>query len=748
MIDVLVAAERAGRLHSAIGARVALLEVGLCEVRGRNRQAVDRALRAIGTTLTRADGARFVQILLGAGRAAARLGRRSEAERLWRRALGAAVATNDSIAHAAALAALGGYLVREGQLIEAGPLLVSAIELQARAGHLQEGMITRLELARLRRRQGLMPEALTLFADVVRIAEHLHADRFRLVGRIERAQVLSLVGRARDARRELLESAVQARRIGAGDLLVRACSSLAVSYARAGDPTRSRVPLALAARILAAADLQRAVGAEHAVHTAEVGLAAQNHATTEALAAAMAGGHGHPLIRCAAMVACGRGMLAAGNLGGAEKALRRALGLLGRVPDASLRGAAEEALGDAQLAVATHPDKRAAARRLRARGRERLERAGVRWFCEGRVVQAQESDLPRSDTQGAPCAIDPDPDTETGGRGPRRWQAFGITTRNKTLHAELCHAARVAPIDLPVLIHGETGCGKELVARAIHRMSRRRGKLVVFNAGTCRNELFEAELFGHRKGAFTGAHRDREGLIVQAENGSLFLDEIADLSSSAQAMLLRFLDGGEVRSVGSDRTRHIRTRIIAASHRNLSRLVARGRFRQDLFFRLAGAEIRIPPLRARREDILPLMRHFAGRRRLPARALAGFLDAGFAEHVLTYPWPGNVRQLSNWVDQLAVLLTGGTPREQIERALERAMRTALRSNGNTALGRSSHREGDGSPGRAELIRLLEARRGNISKVARDLHTYRTHVYRLLRRRGIDLQRYRGSGSSP
>ena len=265
--------------------------------------------------------------------------------------------------------------------------------------------------------------------------------------------------------------------------------------------------------------------------------------------------------------------------------------------------------------------------------------------------------------------------------------------------------------------------------------------MVVFNAATCTSELFEAELFGHRRGAFTGAHRDREGLIAQAHGGTLFLDEAAELGPVAQAILLRFLDCGEVRPVGADAPRTIRTRIVAATHRHLNELVACGRFRQDLYFRLAGTEIHIPPLRARREDVLALTRHFAHERGIPIAVLERFLAAGFGERLRRYPWPGNVRQLRHLMDHLAALLGAGAPEREIQRAVDRALSIAERASSSAPV-RSAGGPEMREISRETLLELLKRHGGNISHIARELQTYRTHVYRLLRKRGIDLCRYR------
>jgi two-component system response regulator HydG len=215
---------------------------------------------------------------------------------------------------------------------------------------------------------------------------------------------------------------------------------------------------------------------------------------------------------------------------------------------------------------------------------------------------------------------------------------------------------RAAPRDVTVLITGESGTGKELVARALVHASRRSDRqLVTFNCGALPRELAEAELFGHRKGAFTGAERARLGLFREASGGTILLDEVGELHPQTQAALLRVLQEGEVRPVGADRPVEVDVRVLATTNRDLASEVRQGRFRDDLFYRLEVVEIRVPPLRERRDDIVPLAKAFARRYgdrfgldgvRLSERVLARLRDA---------PWPGNVRQLEHVVESMVAL---------------------------------------------------------------------------------------------
>lgn len=227
--------------------------------------------------------------------------------------------------------------------------------------------------------------------------------------------------------------------------------------------------------------------------------------------------------------------------------------------------------------------------------------------------------------------------------------------------AELCNLARrAAATNLPVLIQGETGTGKELLARAIHENSPRRDQpLMVQNCGGISDELLHSELFGHKRGAFTGAVSDRMGLFQAADGGTVFLDEISEVSPVFQVSLLRFLQEGEVKPLGSDRVRHCDVRIIAASNKPLGELVAQGRFRQDLFFRLNGFQFTIPPLRERRDDI-PVLAEFLARKygESIGRRIMGIAPE-VLERLKAYHWPGNVRELENEMKRMVALADDG-----------------------------------------------------------------------------------------
>lgn len=225
---------------------------------------------------------------------------------------------------------------------------------------------------------------------------------------------------------------------------------------------------------------------------------------------------------------------------------------------------------------------------------------------------------------------------------------------------ETCRrAAQVAVFDVPVLIQGETGTGKELLARAIHYSSLRSERpFFAVNCGAIPDELLESELFGHKKGAFTGAHTTRIGLLDEADGGTVLLDEIGDVSPAFQVKLLRFLQEGEIRPVGSNDSKRVNVRVLAATHRDLAQEIAGGRFREDLYYRLSAMALMMPALRARRADLRVLATAILdGLCNLHGKVVKGFTEEALA-CMEAYDWPGNVREMQNEVLRMLVLSTG------------------------------------------------------------------------------------------
>jgi len=329
--------------------------------------------------------------------------------------------------------------------------------------------------------------------------------------------------------------------------------------------------------------------------------------------------------------------------------------------------------------------------------------------------------------------------------------AFDRLVFASTAMAEVCNLARKAAFtELPVLIEGETGTGKELMARAIHLFSQRHKLLFMAeNCGSISDDLLQSELFGHRRGAFTGATTDRLGLFVAADGGTVFLDEISEISPSMQVALLRFLQEGDVRALGSDQTRRSNVRIIAASNRPLRQLVAEGKFRQDLYYRLRGFELRMPPLRERREDIPPLVQHlidkYAG---AMARRVAGITPEALAR-LSTYAFPGNVRELENEVRRMLAVAEEGefitVNHLSPEIARLSTLPQARRCSGITELAGKSLKEKVESL-ELQLVRdTLDRCHWNHSKAARELGLSRVGLANKIRR--YDIRRAGGEESA-
>ncbi len=288
---------------------------------------------------------------------------------------------------------------------------------------------------------------------------------------------------------------------------------------------------------------------------------------------------------------------------------------------------------------------------------------------------------------------------------------------------------RIAPSDANVLITGEHGTGKEVVANWIHASSGRRDRpLITVNVGGLSEGVFESELFGHVKGAFTDAKTDRVGRFEMADGGTLFLDEIANVPLTQQAKLLRVLQSGELERVGSSRTRSVDVRLISATNSDITAEVAAGRFREDLYFRLNTIEIHLPPLRERREDIVALASHFLGvYAQRYRKELAGF-DRAATQALLDYPWPGNVRELDHAVER-AVLLAHGDSIQADELSLRQSGGAALTEDGLESMTLDEAE-------RHLIQQALRRNDGNVTEAARDLGLSRSALYRRLKAHGI------------
>jgi two-component system response regulator HydG len=320
-----------------------------------------------------------------------------------------------------------------------------------------------------------------------------------------------------------------------------------------------------------------------------------------------------------------------------------------------------------------------------------------------------------------------------------------IVGQSQAVRRVLQQISRLASRDVAVVIYGESGTGKELVARAIHRESGRKdGPFVAVKCGALSEELLRDELFGHEKGAFTGAHAQKKGLFEEAEGGVLFLDEIGEISSAIQVQLLRVLQSQEFTRLGGTQTIQANVRIISATNRDLQRAVKEGRFREDLFYRLDVVPIRIPPLRERREDIPLLVAHFVQRfqqelGRIEAR---GFTPEAIRE-LCNRDWPGNIRELENKVKRLMVM----SNREWIgvDSVVTDLADSALSDAPQTLTYDRYKQRVLENTDRAYFEAVLRRHRGNVSESARSAGLDRKSFWRKMKRYGLDAVSFRNGG---
>ncbi|HWC66027.1 MAG TPA: sigma-54 dependent transcriptional regulator [Thermoanaerobaculia bacterium] len=295
---------------------------------------------------------------------------------------------------------------------------------------------------------------------------------------------------------------------------------------------------------------------------------------------------------------------------------------------------------------------------------------------------------------------------------------------------------QVAPTDARVLITGESGTGKEIVARAIHRHSQRRqAPLVEVNCAAIPEELIESELFGHVRGSFTGASAERAGKFEEADGASIFLDEVADMSARTQAKVLRALQEGRFTRVGGTKTIESDARVISATNKALPEEIRAGRFREDLYFRLAVVPLSLPPLRDRRADVPELARHFLRE----AAQKAGQRPKAFSDPALkklcAYAWPGNVRELKNLVERLMIMSPGDTI-DLRDLPVEIVESDAIAVPADFSTLRQARDDFE----RRFILTALRKNRGNVSRTAEELGVERSHFYRKLRSYGIDVER--------
>ena len=305
---------------------------------------------------------------------------------------------------------------------------------------------------------------------------------------------------------------------------------------------------------------------------------------------------------------------------------------------------------------------------------------------------------------------------------------FGnIVGKSPALAHVISQASKVAATDVAVLINGETGTGKELFAQAIHNASHRSaGAFLALNCSAFSRELLESELFGYKEGAFTGAVKDKRGLLEEANHGTVFLDEIGEMALELQSKLLRVLETGEFVKVGDTKTTRVDVRIISATNRILKEEIANGRFREDLYFRLSVFRIELPPLRQRREDILLLAQHFAERFSKQIGCPVPALSPDAKSLFLSYPWPGNVREMMNTMEHALIVCDSEVTREDLPIDM-------LSDESSTQADDSLDLK---SVERNHIIKVLHHTHGNKTETARLLKIGLTTLYRKIEEYGI------------
>ncbi|EWY36809.1 transcriptional regulator [Skermanella stibiiresistens SB22] len=341
-------------------------------------------------------------------------------------------------------------------------------------------------------------------------------------------------------------------------------------------------------------------------------------------------------------------------------------------------------------------------------------------------------------TPPAPAAISERVKPAVAPRGRENLELEGVLGSNHQIAANLDRIARIAPSRLTVLLEGETGSGKELFARIIH-LNSKRDKFVAVNCGALPSGVIESELFGHSKGAFTGATADRKGRFEEANNGTIFLDEVGELEPLAQVKLLRTLDVGEIQRVGSDKVTKVDVRVIAATNRNLEQMVSAGTFREDLFFRLNICQLLIPPLRERRDEIQLLLEYFIRKvcadNGIPVPVLDDELKRFLVE---TYHYPGNIRELRNLGMYIAHIYDGKPVRVgDLPQRYTRAHIDPAPTHPD-----DDHRVVRDRAERSHLSELLLRHGGDIKAVCAALDLSRARLYQLLKKHNLRPDEFR------
>ena len=389
----------------------------------------------------------------------------------------------------------------------------------------------------------------------------------------------------------------------------------------------------------------------------------------------------------------------------------------------------------------------------------RLERADIEKLLRqshalrDEVMQLSHKERFVTAAAAEPARTDQSPGARRKALLDRSFVFEGTFGDNADLLEALEIAEKAAPTDLPVLIDGESGTGKELMAKVIHANGARADKpYISVNCGAIPDNLLESELFGHRKGAFTGATADRKGKFESADGGTIFLDEIGELPLPGQVKLLRVLESREIQRVGSDETIAVDTRIVAATNRNLRRLCEEGKFREDLFYRLGVIHVTLPPLRERRDEIPLLIEYFGDEAAETLKRRPIGMTRQLREFVLSYPYPGNIRELRNLVYRLSCLAGETADLEHLPPDIRPAAAQKVAAGGAAAAPvpgslSDAKRAASDEAEKAFLERGLQAVNGTVVELARRCEMNRSHLQMLLKKHGIRSKDFRNRSPS-
>jgi len=747
---------------------------------GRYEEARRRLAALAPEVLLRVTPWTRARIALTAGRIDAVAGRQTDAERHGLEAARAAGLAGSETLRGDAFSLLAIVARRRGALAEANKLYAQAATHYWQSGNISGHTTVLLNRAWALGLIGLLPESRRLFHEVLNQSASLSRPTTALRAKLGLGWNTVRGGDPDGARDRLLAVWREARRLRMPREEALAIAYLADAYTLAGRLPKAEVALRLAERFAARLGPEGDLALEAGVRRATLLLARGELAAAEACAQAVmtrAERMSMPWERAQALRVIGIAVFRAGRIDAARAAFEQGreflagmgerlellaveawIEALARLRSADVRGTESHGAPGLRAEVAAnrvHGSRRGRAEADAAMDGTRSRAAHfwlshpllgpLSWLSDG-APQSNADEVTAAHERPGPAGT-ARPARDHLAAGVTRadldpvWAELGLVTRTPELVQTLKLAETYAPGRIPVLILGETGTGKDLLAQGLGRLAARKGRFVPVNCASAQKDLFVAELFGARRGAYTGAVERRRGLIEEAEGGTIFFDEIADLAPEAQGFLLRFLDSGEVRALGETRSRRIETRVVAATCRDLHAMVREGKFRPDLHARLAGLVLRLPPLRERPEDfdllVEMLWQREGGAPAEGRRVFGPELRADLQQ----LPWPGNVRELRHAISRalLYARIHGAQATRRSPEQWLRGIGAAHPSEGTRVSEGEAARVTDnpsaarargGGWKRADLEAALASSGGRIAAAAKLLGLSRSHAYRL------------------